>query len=197
MLYFLKYQGFSDSYNAWIPACTCLDQNPENDKLRMRIFNEALLQNKEKSAAAKAKEKGKDKPSAQEANSNSTKNARNKKRTLDDDDTTIQDEFKIDSKENNKENTTRQTNIKLKIPGILKKQLLMDWENITKLQQVGPPHPTLSRSRVGFDFANRCLWNRLYHSVLRTSIFLLTFSHLLASLLYFVCSCYVSIPWNI
>lgn len=138
VLYFLKYQGFADSYNAWMPASTCLDQNPENDKLRMRIFSEALSQTKKKPAAAKTKEKEKDKASAQEANSNATKNARNKKRKLDDDDTIDQDEFNNDSKENNKENTTIQTDIKLKIPGILKKQLLMDWENITKLQQLVP-----------------------------------------------------------
>lgn len=108
--YYLHYQGWSDKFNDWRPYH--LDSElMKHDEEGRRVFEEA-------------KQRIKD---AKKGNKNATVAAPDEpkkkgKRKLDDDDT-VEDEVSVGGSNGE---------VRLKISGFLKKQLIADWENVTR-----------------------------------------------------------------
>lgn len=112
--YYLHYQGWSDKYNDWRPYH--LDSElMKHDEEGRRVFDEAKQKMKEAKAKTGAAAKNATVAAPEEPKKKSKRKA--------DDDDTVEDEVSVGGANGE---------VKLKISGFLKKQLIADWENVTR-----------------------------------------------------------------
>jgi len=120
--YYVHYQGWSKKWDEWVESDRLLKDNPENRKHASELKDKVKAEKKNKRKSESKKEgKGKKR---------SKKDGDGEEDEDDDavDEETVEpDETRVERKE-----------IKIKIPGALKKQLITDWENITKNQKLVP-----------------------------------------------------------
>lgn len=118
--YFLHYQGWTDKYHDWRPYHHDNELH-KHDEEGKRLMDEAKLRMKE---AKKAGGKGGAAAAAASedaANKSGKKSTKKNNSTLEDD--TVGDEVSVGGAAGE---------VRLKIPGYLKKQLINDWEQITR-----------------------------------------------------------------
>jgi len=117
--YFLHYQGWSKKWDEWVTTERMLKRTPENIKYQDEL-KEKVKQDKQSGVKRKATD---DLKSGKKGKGDAKGN---KKRKLNDEDETVEpDAERVEKKE-----------IKLKLPGALKKVLIHDWECVTRNQKL-------------------------------------------------------------
>jgi len=120
--YYVHYQGWSKKWDEWVESDRLLKDNADNRK------HASELKDKVKAEKKSAKRK-----------SESKKEGKGKKRSKKDGDDEDEEDDAVDEETVEPDETrVERKEIKIKIPGALKKQLITDWENITKNQKLVP-----------------------------------------------------------
>ncbi|ORY01480.1 MRG-domain-containing protein [Basidiobolus meristosporus CBS 931.73] len=110
--YYVHYKGWKQTWDEWVPESRVLKYNEEN------LATQAALK-----AAVKTKKKSSSKEKAPSEASKSRKRAR---------------ENSAEKTKSQDDGSEKRPEVKLSIPSSLKLQLVDDWENITKLEQLVP-----------------------------------------------------------
>jgi len=127
IFYYVHYQGWSDKFNDWRPYHDD-DELHKHDEEGKRIYQEAKIKLKAE------KEKGKAKP----APPPEVEDKKKGRRGVREGDDTLDDEVSVGSGHGE---------VKLKISGFLKKQLITDWESVTRQHRlVTLPRPMTVRA---------------------------------------------------
>ncbi|KAI9486872.1 MAG: chromo domain-like protein [Benjaminiella poitrasii] len=112
--YFVHYKGWKRSWDEWVPESRILRWTEENLKMQSRLKSFYLAKKDGKKSAAQDNEE-------EDNNSDSLDGSQNNKK------------LKLDEEE---ENYLNKPELRLDIPDTLKGQLVDDWENVTKNQQL-------------------------------------------------------------
>lgn len=115
--YFVHYNKWSHRWDEWVPTDRLMEKNEENIK-KMKANQQAIKKNK-----AKGGRKNKEPPTK-----TSGKAAKKSKKTKKADDDSVEPE----------EERLQRKELKLKLPGQLKKYLVQDWENVTRQHKLVP-----------------------------------------------------------
>jgi len=139
--YFVHYDGWKSRYDEWIED-ERIRKNDEAGKLAQNQMKEELEANKKNVKNNKGKE-NKEKQNNNNSNSKEKElqngKGKKKKRKLEGDNTVDLDSSSSSSSSSTSTaSSSSSSDPKLRVPGILKKQLVTDWENITRKQQLVP-----------------------------------------------------------
>lgn len=120
---FVHFDGWNKKHDSWVDASECLENNDEAAATAKKLLDRV----KEEKANKKRKNKPK-KDSDDEALVKEGKEKRGRKRLSDNSDTSVEPEADEESGKSQK--------VCLKIPGQIKKELIHDWESITKNSKI-------------------------------------------------------------
>lgn len=139
MQYFVHYNGWNKKWDEWVDTTRLLKYNDHNV-----AYQHSLLQQKEAaSRAGKQSSNRQSKPGGRSDKSGGAGSKRKSTAIAVDDDTVHDDSGAV-----------VQNEVKIKIPANLKKQLIVDWENVTRKQCIVPlPHPIKTVSQILDEFA--------------------------------------------
>jgi mortality factor 4-like protein 1 len=130
--YFIHYNGWGPKFDEWIDQKQILKDNEENRQLQKQKANNLKMKKAEEQLAKKGKKSGKEEArqgvhvDSSVVSANGGKRGKKRQRKLDGDNTVLFDEEDEEEKP--------KFDFQIKFPGLLKKQLLSDWENITRNQ---------------------------------------------------------------
>lgn len=120
--YFVHYDGWNAKWDEWLKAPRMMKDTPENRQLAKQKQDEAKAAARQKKSG-----KGKKRKSADTNKKSSSKKNKSGVESFVDDDTVDSESQQLALRE-----------LKIKFPGQLKKQLITDWENITREQMLVP-----------------------------------------------------------
>lgn len=134
MQYFVHYNGWNKKWDEWVETSRLLKYTDKN------VRYQHTLQQQKENAGKSSKQSLTNKSNKKQSDKPHTNNKR-KSLAVDDDDTVHDD-------------TQQHNEVKIKIPANLKKQLIVDWENVTRKQCIVPiPHTIKTVTEILDEFA--------------------------------------------